>query len=704
MIRNTRMHIQHQKRFTIFVVDLVCVGLFSCGPQTIPKKGTSLNTIDISAQEEVRDEGYRISGDLVIPPLFNSEAELAARCKEGIAEAKRLRDDLVASDGNSGLATLDKMTALELSLDQLLPFISLMANVHPQKAIRDAAEQCQQDAMGFVTELSLDTDVYHALQAIDTAGASPLAQRSLTKLLKSYRRAGVDKDAASRERIAQIQQELVKTGIEFAREIREGTLTINFSEDELVGMPTDFIESHPKTEDGKIQISTDYPDFFPVVNYASMESTRRQLYTAFLTRAWPQNEENLKKLLSLREKLAQLLGYNNWADYAAETEMAKDSRTIQKFIDQVAQIARPRMQRDLAEILKRKQQDDPRAEVVETWDRFYYVNKIKEEQFGINPEQLRAYFPFQQTVDGVLRINELLFGVQFRAVAGAAVWHSDVIAYDVVEDGKTIGRFYLDMHPREGKYKHMAMFHMVEGVTDHSLPVGALVCNFPKPTAASMALMEHSDVVTLFHEFGHLMHHILAGGYGYPNLTGISCESEFVEAPSQLLEEWAYDGSVLSTFAQHYKTNAPIPEELVEKMRAAKEYGKGIHVMRQMFYAAMSLQFHVSPSSDLDLLATTKSLQQKYNPYPYAPDTYVYASFGHLTGYTSEYYSYMWSLKLAKDLLTRFQREGMLNPATAADYRDFVIRKGGSVDAIDMVEQFLGRKTTFHAFQNYLEE
>ncbi|MBN2343391.1 MAG: Zn-dependent oligopeptidase [Deltaproteobacteria bacterium] len=682
---------------------LLTAMFLSCGGRSTPKQVSSAKAVVVQASVAPLNDKYQISGEQYIPPMFASAADVEKRCAKRISEATILRDAVVQSAGDSGESTLERMTELDLTLDRLSPFVSLMANVHPEKEVRDAAEKCEQDVAAFVTELSLDPEVFLALNRIDESAESALAQRSLEKLLRSYRRSGVDKDAETRAEIAEIQQQLVKTGIEFSREIREGTLYVDFTEAQLSGLPKDFIDAHPKTEDGKIRISTDYPDFFPVVNYAESDAVRKDLYHAFLKRAWPANEKNLKDMLTLRAQLAQILGYHNWADYAAETEMAHDSATIAAFIDQVADIARPRMERDLADILKRKQQDDPNATEVDTWDRFYYVNKIKEERFQLNPEELRAYFPFSSVLDGVLDINQQIFGVRFAPVPDAPVWHSDVVAYDVFEDSQKIGRFYLDMHPREGKYKHMAMFHMLEGISGYQLPIGALVCNFPQPDDESVALMEHSDVVTLFHEFGHLMHHILAGGYAYPNLTGISCESEFVEVPSQLLEEWAYDYSVLKTFTRHAETGESIPKELVDKLRAAEEFGKGVHVMRQMFYAGMSLQFHVIPPEDLNLLENTKVLQREYSPYPYMDDTYVYASFGHLTGYSSEYYSYMWSLKLAKDLLTRFQKEGMLNPATAADYRDMVIRKGSSVDAKDMVEQFLGRATTFDAFREYLE-
>ncbi|MBN2717067.1 MAG: Zn-dependent oligopeptidase [Deltaproteobacteria bacterium] len=683
---------------------LLSAALAGCG---VSHSGTQIDAskaIKVMLDEPPPDDSWRISGELVTPRMFRSAIEVSDFCDMGMKAAREYRDILVNKTDKRAYGALNQMNDLDASLDAFIPQMSLMANVHPDKSVRDAADKCREDAMALVTELSLDTEIFEVLESIDPSKLSAMGRRSLEKQLKAYRRSGVDRDDATRKQITEYQQALVKVEMDFSREIREGTRYVAFSVADLAGVPRDFIDAHPVDDTGTIRISTDYPDFFPVVNYANLEASRKAIYKAFLQRAWPANEENLKTMLKLRSQLAQTLGYSSWADYAAEMEMAHDAKTIGRFIDQVAEIARPRMTADLNELLARKRQDQPDADAIHVWDRFYYVNRIKAERFDIDLEALRTYFPYRNVVDGVLKINQLMFGVTFRQVPDADVWHSDVQAYDVFDGNQALGRFYLDMHPREGKYKHMAMFHVVEGIRDNRLPVGVLVCNFPKPDGHNAALMGHDDVVTLFHEFGHLMHHILAGGYPYLNLTGISCESEFVEAPSQLLEEWAYDPGVLAQFAHHVTTGEAIPESLVEKLRAARGFGRGIHVMRQMFYAAMSLEFHVASPDDLDLAALTRSLQESYSPYPFEPETYVYASFGHLTGYTSEYYSYMWSLKLAQDLLTRFKQEGMLNPSTAADYREFIIRRGGSVDAGDMVERFLGRAPTFDAFRKYLED
>ena len=647
----------------------------------------------------------KISGKLVEPVIPKTPEDMTTYCEKTLAAAKAQRDALVKVEGARTVDnTLGAMNDIYVTVDKLLPLSELVANVHPDKPVRTAAEKCQQDTMKFVTDLSLDRAVYDALAALKTDEMEPMAARSLEHHLRDYRRSGVDKDEATRKKLAALNEEMVKTGQEFSRRIREDKRFIEVKAKQLKGLPEDFVKAHKPEKNGKIKLSTDYPDFFPVQSYVEDENVRRDLYKAFLSRAYPENEATLKKILEQRDEYAKLLGYPNWAEYNAEDKMAKDAATIAEFIDKVAGIARPRMEQDLAEILERKKADDPKADAVRMWDRFYYVKKIQAEKFGVDSQEVRKYFDYAKVRDGILTVYQELFGVKFELVKDAAVWHEDVLAYNVVEGENTIGRFYLDMHPREGKYGHAAMFNIITGITDVQLPAASLVCNFPKPENGQPALMEHGDVTTFFHEFGHLLHHLLGGGYKWANLSGIACEWDFVEAPSQLLEEWAWDPNVLSRFATNVETGETIPAELVKKMRDADEFGKGVHVMRQMFYAAMSFNFHKTDPASLDLAAALKELQKEYNPYPYEEGTHVYANFGHLEGYSSMYYTYMWSLNLAKDLFTRFESEGLMDPKVAADYRKYVVGAGGAVDAEKMVERFLGRKPTFDAFENYLKK
>ncbi len=655
------------------------------------------------AQAKTQEEPPMETVPTVEPPIWQSKAEVEAACKKGIDKAEALRKAVLEVQGpRTRNNTLAPVNDLLMQVYTLLSMSELLANVHPDETVREASETCQQDAMKFISAFELDRGLYDALVAVDAAALDPMAARFTEHLLRDYRLAGVDKDDETRKHLAALKEEMVKVGQDFDRAIRDDQRAITITKDETDGLPEELLAPR-KQGDGTFMFTTDGPDFTPVADYAKNEQVRERMFRAYLQRAYPANDANLKKLLALRYEYANLLGYPNWAAYNAVDMMANTEEIVGTFIDKVADIARPRMRSDLKELLKRKRKDIKKADVIHVWDRFYYANVVKAEKFGVDAKALRAYFEYDKVIDGILSVSEQMFGVKFEKV-DAPVWHEDVDAYNVLENGEVIGRFYLDMHPREGKYGHAAEFGMVTGVTGRQLPSASLVCNFPKPTKDTPALMEHDQVTTVFHEFGHLMHQILAGRHEWVTLSGISCEGDFIEAPSQMYEHWAWDADILSRFAKHYQTGEIIPKELVDKMNAADKFGRGAHVMRQMYYAGLSLTYHTVNPEKLDLLSVVKEMQKKYSPYPYEKGTYVYASFGHLEGYSSSYYTYMWSLSLAEDMFQRFEKEGLMNPEVDAEYRKDIIEPGGTVDAADMVKTFLGRPSSFDALARYLGE
>jgi thimet oligopeptidase len=327
-------------------------------------------------------------------------------------------------------------------------------------------------------------------------------------------------------------------------------------------------------------------------------------------------------------------------------------------------------------------------------DASYYRTLVFRERFDLDTQLVRTYFDFAKVRAGLLEVTGRLFGLRYDQV-DVPVWHEDVTAYDVirVEDERFLGRIYLDLHPREGKYKHAAQFDLSPGVAGRSVAEGVLVCNF------SRELMEHDHVVTLFHEFGHLVHHVLGGQGEWTRFSGVATEWDFVEAPSQMLEEWAWDPEVLASFATN-DAGEPIPAELVAKMRAAEEFGKGYLTQTQTMYAALSYCFHQERPADLT--ARMIELMEQYGPFPYVPDTHFYASFGHLGGYSSGYYTYQWSLVIAKDLFSAFDPGNLFDTEIAGRYRDKVLAPGGAKDAADLVEDFLGRPFRFDAYAAWL--
>jgi thimet oligopeptidase len=453
-----------------------------------------------------------------------------------------------------------------------------------------------------------------------------------------------------------------------------------------------------------VVVTTDYPDYIPFRTYAKSHAARRRLFQEFQNRGWPKNEEALRRVLAARKEMATLLGYADWADYATETKMMKSGKNAAAFIDKIAGVAETRAKRDLAELLARKRKDDPAATVVHEHERSYYEELVKRDKHSFDSQSVRPYFEYDQTRDGLLAVTSRLFGVEFRPASGVAVWHEDVDVYDVFQGGQRLGRIYLDMHPRENKFKHAAQFTLVNGIDGRQLPEGVLVCNFPNPRTTRPALMLHDDVETMFHEFGHLLHHVLAGRQRWATFSGVATEWDFVEAPSQMLEEWAWDPETLAGFARHVETREPIPAELVKRMKAASELGEGLETRRQMYLAALSLRLHMGDPAALDFTRVQIETMRAYHMFPYLDGTHMWASFGHLNSYSATYYTYMWSRVIAKDMFSEFQRSGMYDAATAARYRDSVLVPGGSKDAADLVKDFLGREFSFEAYRRWLEQ
>ncbi|WP_193607657.1 M3 family metallopeptidase [Nocardioides lijunqiniae] len=635
---------------------------------------------------------------LDLPAADAAHDWVQTRAEEGLAGARELVQRLRDTPPTDALDALRQWDEVSLQLSNVAAMGSLLSNVHPLEDVRDAAETAEQDVQRLVTELSLDRGLYDVFAGLDASGLDEQAARLLTKVLDDFRRSGVDRDEETRARITAINERVTELDQEFGKVVRDDVRTVRVAPERLDGLPADWLEAHPADDDGLVTVTTDYPDVVPVRMFAHDADVRRELTMAFLNRGWPESDALLKEMFALRHELATLVGYDDWASYDADVKMIGTGPAIPEFIERIAAAAEEPMRRDLTILLDRFRQDHPDATAITGADATYYEELVRKEQLQVDAQQVRTYFAFDKVRQGLLDVTGRLFGLRYEEVVGATLWADDVTAYDVFDAAEgdaaeSFGRIYLDLHPREGKYKHAAQFTLTEGVGGRQLSEGVLVCNF------SRGLMEHDHVVTLFHEFGHLVHHVLGGRGRWTRFAGVSTEWDFVEAPSQMLEEWAWDADVLRTFATD-ESGEPIPADLVERMRRGDDFGKGYLARQQMFYASMSYWFHQERPDDLT--AKTRELQERYAPFPYIEGTHMFASFGHLGGYSSAYYTYMWSLVIAKDLFSAFDPEDLFDTETAARYRDRVLAPGGSQDAADLVADFLGRPYTFDAYAAWL--
>jgi len=592
---------------------------------------------------------------------------------------------------------LQAINDMDLIVDRQMNLAGLYANVYPNAAVRTSAEQCEQKFVELTGEISLSRPLYNHIAAIDIKNLNALDQRFVEHMLRDFKRAGVDKDKNTRDRIKKLNEEINLIGQSFDKNIRDGArqLTLTSAAD-LKGLPQDYIDSHKPDKEGKIVLTTAYPDYMPFMQYAESDELRRQFYIIFRQQAYPENKKVLHELLSKRHELANLLGYKNYAAFITEDKMIKTPENAQAFIDKVSGIATPRAQVEYNQLLKRLQKIDPTATKVADWQKTYLEELVKKEQYQVNAQEVRQYFHYDKVRQGIFDLTQTMFGITIRPWK-TQVWHDSVDAYEVLDGGKVIGRFYLDMHPREGKYSHAAEFSIINGITGVQLPEAALICNFPGGNGSS-GLMEHADVETFLHEFGHLLHNIFAGtDQRWMYFSGIKAEWDFVEAPSQMLEEWVWDAETLATFARNDKDEV-IPLVLVNKMIAARDFGRAMWTKHQLFYAALSLGLYNKEPATMELDQIMENIQSTYSPFGYVDNTYFYASFGHLNGYSSIYYTYMWSLVIAADMHSEFAKKGLRNPDVARQYRETVLKPGGAKDAADLVQDFLGRPYSFDAF------
>ncbi|NYJ03479.1 thimet oligopeptidase [Nocardioides thalensis] len=620
--------------------------------------------------------------------------------------AREIVDKLRGAPVEEPHAVLRAWDEAATHLGNVAAFGSLFGNVHPDEGVRDLADAAEQEAQKVATEWSLDRALYEVFAAIDDTAVADdrQAARLLEKVRKDFRRSGVDRDDATRTRIAEIKERLTELDQEFSRVVRDDVRTIRVEPERLEGLPADWLEAHPADDDGLVTVTTDYPDAVPTRMFARDQGVRRDMSIAFLERGWPATEPLLQEMFALRHELATTVGFPDWPSYDADVKMIGTGEAIPEFIDKITAAAQEPMEKDLALLMERYRQDFPDAEVIAAYDAIHYQELVRQERYDVDSQLVRTYFAFDKVRQGLLDVTGKLFGLRYERV-DVPVWQEDVAAYDVFPiDGEgRLGRIYLDLHPREGKYKHAAQFTLTDGVAGRQLPEGVLVCNF------SRGLMEHDHVVTLFHEFGHLLHHVLAGHGEWGRFAGVATEWDFVEAPSQMLEEWAWHPDVLRTFATN-EAGEPIPVELVDAMRAADDYGKGIYARTQMFYASVSYWFHADQAGEVrDLTERMVELQGKYAALPYLEGTHFFAAFGHLGGYSSAYYTYMWSLVIAKDMFSAFDPDaaggGLYSDANleiARRYRDRVLVPGGQQDAADLVADFLGRPFSFDAYAAWL--
>jgi len=613
----------------------------------------------------------------------------------------------VASAGSPTLD--DTLVRLELAvaaLSQAYGRGAFMGQVHTDPAVRDAGNEAEERINKWRVAVAFRSDLYDAVRAFaetDEAGALEGERaRLLEHWLRDFRRAGHELGPEDRAELERLRTRLVEVEVAFQRNLNEYRDGIEVTREQLAGLPDDYLERlSPGERDGTYRVSLDYPDVNPFLEQAHDRELRRELFTKNWNKAVAANRPLLDEALDLRRRVAALLGEPTWAHHAMELKMARAPERVAAFYEELVPPLAGQVRREL-DLLGERLQDDGHDGPITAWDWRYYDDALRRTEYGVDQNRISEYFPLEPVVEGMFAITGEVLGLEYRAVEDAQAWHESVRLYEIRDRASetVIAHFYTDLHPREGKFGHAAAFPLVVGHRSGDgswvTPVSAIVANFTPPSGDRPALLKHSEVKTLFHEFGHILHMSLTRAE-FARFSGAETEWDFVEAPSQIMEHWTWDASVLGRFARHYLTDEVIPVELVEQMLRARWVDEGIRIGIQAFYGGIDLALHAetdAPDVDAALRRT-----HAVTGMPYPEGTFMLAGFGHLLGgYDAGYYGYLWAEVIGDDMFGRFTREGVLSPLVGAEYRRAILEPNGSRDADDLVRAFLGREPTNSEF------
>ena len=639
------------------------------------------------------------------PPLFPGKLDsvrLGRMVDSYLASARRSFETMLSVEGQrSASNTLRPWDdAMNAAMDAS-GLADIAVNVYPDSGVREEGLRAVERVSKFRNEIRTDARAARAFAALDTTRLSPVERRLTSLALRGFRRAGVFLPEAQRQQVRKNLEMLDRLSTTFARNLAEDTTRFAVSESELTGMPADWIARHQRDKTGKLILTLQYPDIFPVLNYAAKRSLRQRMWLGFENRARTRNLVVLDSLLRIREATARLLGYRTWADYQAEPTMAGSADSIRTFIERVREAAAPANASLLKRLLTRLRQEDSSVERLALWDASYASELLRRSEYQLDSRLVRPYFPFEVVSKGIIAVMSELFGVTIRPTK-LPVWHRSVQAYEVLENQRPLGRFYLDLHPRKAKYQHAAVFPLRGAVAGRQLPEAMLVTNFPGGEPNEPGLMELGEVVTFFHEFGHLVHDMFAR-QPYMSVQW-PAEQDFIEAPSQMLEEFVQLPAVLVRLSRHEKTGRPIPDSLVARVRAADEFGRPREASFQAALAKLSLELHSRPVDSLNVDSMSYRALADLTGLVVPRPSHLATAFDHLgsNDYAATYYTYLWSQVISKDLWSAFHADRPFDPGPARRYRDLVLRPGGGRPSSELVRDFLGRPFAFQSWQRWL--
>ena len=638
---------------------------------------------------------------------------VATIADEAIKTADSLVSTAVASSPRTWTDTIAPLEEAGALVGVAYGRSAFMARVHPDREVRDVAAGVEETLTKWATDLVFRDDLYAAVKEYSESREAETLTGTRARLIahwiRDFRRAGHELSASAREELQRLQIRLIELQVEYSKNLDEWEDCIEVTQEDLSGLPDEYVNGlAPGSEPGKLKVGMDYPVYIPFIEQADKRDLRKALQFKFWNRAAQQNNPLLAEAVSLRSRMAALFGKPTWAHHALELKMAKTPEAVADFYDSVVPQLSKKRDEDIA-VMTEMLCADPAATgedmggtTLRSWDSSYYTTQLRKQDYGIDQNEVAAYFPLEGVVDGMFEITGEVFGLEYKRIDDAKAWHHDVYLYEIHNRGQDdpIAYFYADLFPREGKFGHAAAFPLVTGhrLDDGSYrkPVAAIVANFTKPTNRAPSLLKHDEALTLFHEFGHILHFCLTT-VDLVRFAGFDTEWDFVEAPSQIMEHWMWQPEVLQRFARHHESGEVIPDDLVSRLVAARDLNVGLTTMRQIFLGQFDMNLH-GATGPIDVDSAYRDAYG-LTGFDFYEDTHFGASFGHLMGgYDAGYYGYLWSKVYGDDMFSVFVEEGILSPEAGRRYREEVLSRGYSRDAIDHLRAFLGREPSTDAF------
>jgi thimet oligopeptidase len=646
--------------------------------------------------------------------LFPKKAgNIEKRAKNYIKQAKKRCKEIIAvpADQRTYTNTVRPFDNV-LGVSDFAVFartMELLEMVSPEEEVRKAAHDAALSVKSFIVDIQSSRKLYEAFKEyvegnMQREELSAEERYFIQETMNEFKRNGLELPDDVLLRLKSIKKEINQLSLDFNQHIAEDTSAIIVnSKEELVGLDDDFIDALRLTRDGRYIVGVDYPTYFAVMERCTVSATRKALHEAFENRAYPINEPILQELIAKRDEYAVVLGYENYAQYDLENQMVQSPERAQVFLDTVLQRADVKEAQEFAQIFKELPEG---VELIDgkfaPWDYRFMSDRYKKQHFAVDEHAIAEYFPMEKTIQGLLAIYEAFFSLTFEEIPIGKLWSNDVRLLQVYDEKlDLLGYILLDLYPRANKYSHACNLTLVPAVYDKegkpNIALTVIVANFPKPTDTKPSLLNRSDVRTFFHEFGHALHGLL-GRTHVVSFSGTATKVDFVELPSQMLEEWLWDKDMLKKVSEHYLTGEPLPDDVIDRILAAKHVDSGFFVQRQAFLSKLSLAYFLA-GADKDVHGIQKELAESIIKHRETiSGDHFYTSFGHLTEYGAKYYGYLWSKVFALDVFAEIKKQGLLNPEAGKKYVQCIIGRGGSVDPNQLLKDFLGREPNDKAF------